>query len=403
MNRIVAFLIAFLAGCLTVVQTAINTELSKQAVGGASSPLPALLAALVNFTVGLAVVLSVAFIHKPNMSDMHCCRLPEGDPALSPDLPPWRQKLNKYRTYLGGPCGAVYVTCSVVFSKRIGVALYFVLATAGTMSASLLLDGRGLLGLKKQQITRQKMAALALLIGGVIMVQDPGNTEETEHEGGVAEKVTVSVLAYFAGWMNPTQAALNRSMQDILGSPFRAAVISFIGGVSFLTVACTGAALIAGEEAKVYYDVDWYVWTGGFLGVCYVSSAILAVRVVGAAAYYCVMVGSQLTVAFLFDSLGLMGYEKKEVSPLRIAGTIVSMVAVVLYTWPIGAEKKPEKAPVEAEVAPEESQVAYTRFEDGGGVDSSRLALLGGVDNQGSYQANPLELRDGSPDDACLL
>lgn len=134
-----------LAGGATALQAPTNARLMT-AVG---SPVNA---AFVSFAVGTAVLglLAVVFQTRP---DMVAAR------AL-----PWY-------AWIGGLYGVVFVIAATWGVPRLGVALTITLMVAGQLLISLILDHFGAFGAPQQPINLGRLAGVALVIGGVIMVR----------------------------------------------------------------------------------------------------------------------------------------------------------------------------------------------------------------------------------------
>jgi transporter family-2 protein len=73
--------------------------------------------------------------------------------------------------WLGGACGAVYVTSVFVLIPEIGVAPTVALTVAGQQLASIFVDRYGLLRLPRRPISRSRLAGVALLLAGVALIQ----------------------------------------------------------------------------------------------------------------------------------------------------------------------------------------------------------------------------------------
>ncbi len=73
--------------------------------------------------------------------------------------------------WLGGLCGATYVTSVFLLIPEIGVAPTIGLTVAGQQLASVLVDRHGLLRLPRRPISRGRLAGVALLLSGVAFVQ----------------------------------------------------------------------------------------------------------------------------------------------------------------------------------------------------------------------------------------
>ncbi|MBC8104022.1 MAG: DMT family transporter [Cytophagales bacterium] len=148
MSRGQAVLIAFtlLAGSLLPVQAALNSRLGREL----GSPA---LGALVSFVVGAVGLLFYVLLSRP--------ALPSSD--LLRAVPPF--------LWLGGLCGAVYVTTVILVAPRLGVATLTGLAVAGQMAVSAALDHWGLLGLPVNPVTPSRAAGIVLIVLGVVLLQ----------------------------------------------------------------------------------------------------------------------------------------------------------------------------------------------------------------------------------------
>jgi bacterial/archaeal transporter family-2 protein len=73
--------------------------------------------------------------------------------------------------WLGGACGASYVTSVFVLIPEIGVAPTVALTVAGQQIASVFIDRYGLLRLPRRPIARPRMTGVVLLLAGVALIQ----------------------------------------------------------------------------------------------------------------------------------------------------------------------------------------------------------------------------------------
>ena len=73
--------------------------------------------------------------------------------------------------WLGGPCGATYVTSVFLLIPEIGVAPTIGLTVAGQQLASVLVDRHGLLRLPRRPISRGRLMGVVLLLSGVALIQ----------------------------------------------------------------------------------------------------------------------------------------------------------------------------------------------------------------------------------------
>ncbi|MGH2744128.1 MAG: DMT family transporter, partial [Thermoleophilaceae bacterium] len=72
--------------------------------------------------------------------------------------------------WLGGLCGATYVTSVFMLIPEIGAAPVVVLTVAGQQLASVAVDRYGLLRLPRRAISGRRLAGVAVLVAGVALI-----------------------------------------------------------------------------------------------------------------------------------------------------------------------------------------------------------------------------------------
>jgi transporter family-2 protein len=90
-------------------------------------------------------------------------RGPRPDVAALGRVPWW--------AWLGGLCGATYVTAVFTLIPVVGTAATVALTVAGQQVASLLVDRYGLLRLPRRVIARSRLLGVGLLLAGVALIQ----------------------------------------------------------------------------------------------------------------------------------------------------------------------------------------------------------------------------------------
>lgn len=143
--NVFSIVLIILAGGATALQAPTNAKLMT-AVG---SPVNA---AFVSFAVGTAVLglMAVLFQTRPDM-------------VAARSLP--------WYAWIGGLYGVVFVIAATWGVPRLGVALTITLMVAGQLLISLILDHFGAFGAPQQPINLGRLAGVALVIGGVLMVR----------------------------------------------------------------------------------------------------------------------------------------------------------------------------------------------------------------------------------------
>jgi transporter family-2 protein len=143
-----AIALGLLAGAVLPVQGAVNARLRTEL----DAPLAA---GAVSFLVATAAMLVVLVAGRPAAS------------GADPRRVPWWG-------WLGGACGATYVTSVFLLIPEIGAAPTVALTIAGQQLASVLVDRHGLLRLPRRPITPRRLAGVATLLAGVALVTAGG-------------------------------------------------------------------------------------------------------------------------------------------------------------------------------------------------------------------------------------
>jgi transporter family-2 protein len=129
----------------------------------------------------------------------------------------------------------------------------------------------------------------------------------------------LAVLAtVFAGSLIALQAPINSTLGKAVGS-LAAASISFAVGLAALV----GITLLVGGgfgDLGKAGDLSWYYFTGGVLGAVYVTTALIAVRTLGAGGVTAATIAGQLTLSVVLDRLGVLGLDERSLSPARLLG-----------------------------------------------------------------------------------
>jgi transporter family-2 protein len=137
-------LMAALVGAGITIQVGMNATV-RMTIG---SPI---LAAIVNFVVGLAALVLLAVASG--------ARVVPGSVAA---VPAW--------AWLGGLLGATYVAATTVLGPKLGAASFLALTLAGQMVAALLVDHYGVIGFPQSPLTPTRLLGTALLVVGVLLI-----------------------------------------------------------------------------------------------------------------------------------------------------------------------------------------------------------------------------------------
>jgi bacterial/archaeal transporter family-2 protein len=134
-------------------------------------------------------------------------------------------------------------------------------------------------------------------------------------------KEVALLMTVAAGGLIALQAPINSVLGRSVGT-FTAATVSFVVG----TVALIGITLLIGEgfgQVDRAMSLPWYYLMGGILGVVYVTTALVAVRALGAGGVTAATIAGQLTAALVVDRLGILGVDPRPLSWPRVLGVVL--------------------------------------------------------------------------------
>jgi bacterial/archaeal transporter family-2 protein len=136
------------------------------------------------------------------------------------------------------------------------------------------------------------------------------------------------LLTVFAGGLIALQAPINSMLGKSVGT-FAAASVSFVVG----TIALVLITLLVGGG---FGDVDqarhlsWYYLLGGVLGAVYVTTALVAVRSLGAGGVTAATISGQLTLSLVIDQLGILGVDERVITWQRVLGVVLLAAGTIL-------------------------------------------------------------------------
>jgi transporter family-2 protein len=146
-DRGVAVALTAGAGGLIALQPAINAGLGKETGN--------LAAALISFGVGTILLAAIVALAG------------QADGVGSLTSVPWYY-------LLGGVLGAAYVTTALITVSEVGAGGVAAATITGQLTASVVIDRMGVLGLEQTPLTWQRLLGVALLLAGTLLVVRTG-------------------------------------------------------------------------------------------------------------------------------------------------------------------------------------------------------------------------------------
>lgn len=151
-------------------------------------------------------------------------------------------------------------------------------------------------------------------------------------------------LAFASGLCFPFQSRANGGLAEVLGSGTAAATVSFGGGLILLMI---GALAVPGfrratvalrDAAGASQFPRWYL-CAGVLGAILVFAQSTAVPMIGVALVSVAVIAGQTTSGLAVDRLGFGTGMPRPLSGDRVAGVVITIVAV---GWSVAGSVKPE-------------------------------------------------------------
>lgn len=288
--------LAVVCGALVAVQARINAGLAQD-LGDA------LLAALVSFLTGLAVVLLVVLARASARRSWSRVR------GLS-----WWVRL-------GGLGGAGLVAVAAFAAPRIGVAMLTVGLVAGQTTGGLLVDRAGLGPGGRHPLTKARIAGAALCVAAVLVSASGARTP--------AATPVLLTLVVGAGFFIAVQQALNGRVRRETGDATVATLLNFLVGAGALALAVGVAAVIGGWQVDRWPDAaHWWLYSGGPLGATFVAVAAVIVRTLGVLRLGLAVVAGQLLGAILLDLT--VPAAARGVATATVIGAVLTFGAIVV-------------------------------------------------------------------------
>jgi transporter family-2 protein len=306
------FLLSFLSGCLAVVQATLNQQLGLLLSMGT-------LATFISFSIGLLILTALVAIEARlrALPLLHAWSAPPHPTLLLP-----------------GPLGVFFVTTSVFATLYIGFSLYFLSFVVGQLLAATVADahGFGVKGGARLPPTPPRLLLLALALGGVLL-------SVLEALTGAAAQLPAAALGWCAlalltGVAALCQSVLNRAAAALLPSKLQATWWSFCLGTLLALLLFGVQAATAGSPSALAAalgaragELRAQHFLGGLLGVAFVFCAVLVPEIIGSQAFSVALVSGQLVCSAALDAAGALGVTQRALSPLRVAGVAVVLLA----------------------------------------------------------------------------
>lgn len=293
---------------------ALQSDLNGRLAGELGSGLRAgVLAAVVSFGSGLVVLVVLAvLVPRIRRGTVAIARA-----ARAGALRPWQ--------LLGGVAGASLVASQGITVGTIGVALFVVAVVAGQTSSGLAVDHAGLGPAGPRAVTGTRVLGAGLTLAAVV-VSVSGRLDGAGALTGAA--LLLALLPLLAGAATSWQQAVNGRV-SAAGGPMAAALVNFVVGTTCLVLLLGLSFAVPGGLSG--FPGDWWLYTGGLMGVVFISGAALLVKVHG------VLVLGLCTVAGqVVASLVIQGVAGEHLDATTVVGGVIALVGVAVGAGAVG-------------------------------------------------------------------
>ena len=232
--------------------------------------------------------------------------------------------------FLPGVVGSAYLLSVILLVKQIGFALMFTMLVAGQLLSAVILDHVGYLGIAVTRVSRGRVLAFCVVLGGTVMsvLERVGNS--SMHIGLL---LLYCLIIFAAGFSLPVVTCMNRHVSVLLHSHFRGGSLSFFVGSLFLAVVSAITSLVFYERDQTMWatsHTEWWMYMGGLHGCIYVTMMMILSSILGVTAVFLLVMTGQLTTSLVFDNFGMYGFPTVPITTLRLIGVALVILGNVL-------------------------------------------------------------------------
>jgi len=296
-------------GVLLALQSQINGDLAGELGDGVRAGMTA---AVISFGSGLACLSALVLLE------------PRTRRAVAEVAVATRNGVLRWWQVVGGMAGACVVASQGLTVATIGVALFTVAIVAGQSSSSLLVDHAGLGPAGRQRITtaRAAGASLTVVAVGLAVAERFGNAGSLG-----ATALGLALLPLAAGCAAAYQQAVNGQVNRV-GGPWAATWINFLAGTALLVVLASLSFMLPGDLHSP--PATWWLYSGGLIGVVFISAAAVLVEVHGVLVLGLCTVAGQVLGALAIDALA----DNTRIGALSVIGAVLTLGGVAVAASP---------------------------------------------------------------------
>lgn len=309
--------LSILAGSCLAVQSRFNGTLGRTM----GDPY---LAALVSFGIGCAVLLVGSVL------------LPAGRRGAARLPGVLRTRRIRWWYFLAGVFGAYLVIAQTLTTALLGVSVFILGLVVGQSLGGMLVDRWGIGPGGMQPLSRYRVLGTVLILAAVAVAMVPRFSAGSLHMSTPA-LVGAVALPVLAGVLNTVQTAWNAHIAAATGTPITSTLTNFAAGTVALVIVA-GVARWLTRPGPVQWPHDWWLYTGAILGIVFVAAGAVLARHVGVLQTSLGLVTGMLLGALVLDVA--VPTAATVVTPVTVAGTLATLVGLVVVTLPWGSRRR---------------------------------------------------------------
>ncbi|HEH9342696.1 TPA: DMT family transporter [Staphylococcus aureus] len=300
------YIIGVLVGMLIPIQTSVNSRLSLYT----KSPF---YTSFISFSVGTICLIVLNIFINPDVFSLHF----------------FSNQTSNYTWFVGGLLGVGYLTGNLLLLPKLGATLTVIATVAGQIIMGVIIDTFGLFGATIHDFNLIKaIGVLLLIIGIVIMNQfNKNNLLLTDQK----YLLFWLLLGFIFGFFPPIQTTINSLLASHTHSPAFASLVSFtIGSITLLILtAIFNRSLKLKTSHLKFGKLKPIYFTGGILGMAFVTSNIILMPHLGAALTTLIGMFGQILMGILIDHFALFGSPKIAMTSRKTIGLLCILTGII--------------------------------------------------------------------------
>ena len=140
----------------------------------------------------------------------------------------------------------------------------------------------------------------------------------------------LSVFAILAGISNPLQSGSNSALLKGTGAPVVAAFLVYAIGSICLLACIPFFGFPLKETTTKLVGIPWWAFIGGICNALFLMATLLITKRLGSATFTTLVVVSAVITSLVLDNYGLLGFEVRAATWLRILGGVLAASGVLL-------------------------------------------------------------------------